>query len=512
MEKQNLTFEEASLTFRKGSHKKVLFTCPICRVIRLRPYRECFKIKRCADCYHSKTTLTYEDAIGVLTPKSIRKVIFTCRNCKLQSERAFKSCETAKYCKHCYSHECGTKNKLTTEVLTLEKALESGKMRSKVLVLLTCKNCNKERIQKLANVRGSCLADFKEISCSECAPIKLSKTKLTKTARKLGFNDNLEFAQAVIKYLEETGFGPGSIETQTYFKTTRMVLSDLLEKHGRKDLVMDKGTSSTERLLIDFIKSFYPGTLIENDRKVLAPKELDIYLPDLNMAIEYNGLWWHTEDKKGRDFHVEKYKNCLRKGIKLYTIWEHQYIKNPNAIKSFIKNLILNKTRVFARKCTITNNIEKIKEFIKNNHIQGLAVSHTYLGLEFEGKIVMAISVGNPHRNNIECQVLNRVCFGDFNVIGGLQKLLKLVPKPLITWSDNCYSPIGTMYSNNGFKLVKESRPDYFYCDRNGYYLSKHSQSKKSSKCPEGLTEYQWSKARNLYRIWNCGKKTWILE
>ena len=103
-----------------------------------------------------------------------------------------------------------------------------------------------------------------------------------------------------------------------------------------------KQYSVKEKQLCDFIKSIYKGSIIENDRTILRPRELDVYLPDLNLAFEFNGDYWHSKElleKQGRpsNYHDEKIKLCGDKGIKLIQIWEHDWDNNRNCVESLIR-------------------------------------------------------------------------------------------------------------------------------------------------------------------------------
>lgn len=332
-----------------------------------------------------------------------------------------------------------------------------------------------------------------------------------KTAKKCGFKNYQEMNADIIQFLEQTGYGPNSSETlQKYPDIAAETIRRIVIREGREDLC-GNSQSSSEQELISYVRLHYRGEVIEGDRAVLGGKELDIYLPELGIAFEYNGLYWHSEKfTSGKTYHYDKYKTCLDKGVRLYTIWEHTFKERREAVLKFIKNLIRPKERIFARKCEVAEDKNKISEFIEKNHLQGSAKSSIYKALVYNGKIVMAISISKHHRNSNQW-VLNRVCFSDYQVIGGLERLLKDTPRPLLTWSDNSYSPVGGMYQNAGFALDEELPLDYFYCDRNGFYTSKQSQKKSNSGCPENMTEYEFSKSKGLERIWDCGKKRWIL-
>jgi hypothetical protein len=321
-----------------------------------------------------------------------------------------------------------------------------------------------------------------------------------------------QFCKKVVKKIEESNLYANHPDMEKLFKCDGTTLIQALLKEKREDLIRTNSKFSVaEKEIADLIKSHYSGELIENDRKILNGKELDIYLPELKIAIEYNGLIWHSERfDYDKNRHHQKYKNCLAQGVKLYTFWSHEWLLKRDQMTKFIVNLITPKTTVYARKCKIETDPDKLREFIESNHLQGSTLSHTYLGLSYQNEIVMALSIGNHHRKGKQIQVLNRVCFSDYHVVGGLNKLLKLIDYDLITWSDNRYSPIGNMYLNSGFELVDELKPDYFYCDSSGNVYSKQSQKKSLTGCPKEITEADWSNQHGLYRIWDCGKKRWI--
>ena len=117
-------------------------------------------------------------------------------------------------------------------------------------------------------------------------------------------------------------------------------------------------TSHKEKDLIRFIQTFYNGKIIENDRKVIKPKELDIYLPELQLAIEFNGTFWHSiQADKPKEYHLIKSLMCRDKGVRLIHIYEFEDI---NKQKQLLKDLILG-----------TDNYPK-DDFNKNNLIDDI--------------------------------------------------------------------------------------------------------------------------------------------
>jgi very-short-patch-repair endonuclease len=115
---------------------------------------------------------------------------------------------------------------------------------------------------------------------------------------------------------------------------------------------IEKPVSETENELAAFVKKHYNGDIILNDRNILNGKELDIYLPELKLAIEFNGLYWHSEMEKYDNYHVDKTNTCEKQDIQLIHIFEDDW----NFKQDIVKSMLLNKFKrtdqsIFARNC-----------------------------------------------------------------------------------------------------------------------------------------------------------------
>jgi len=105
-----------------------------------------------------------------------------------------------------------------------------------------------------------------------------------------------------------------------------------------------KSLKGLENQLYDFIRGNYEGKILRNVRKILDNKyELDIYLPELKIAFEFNGMYWHNENNKPEEYHKNKFEKCFSKKINLIYIWEDDWINN-DGIKKYILS-ILDKTK-----------------------------------------------------------------------------------------------------------------------------------------------------------------------
>lgn len=134
----------------------------------------------------------------------------------------------------------------------------------------------------------------------------------------------------------------------------------------------ERNTGTTIELFIRNILDEYSIEYITNDRSILGGKELDIYIPDRNIAIECNGIYWHS--LKSKTYHYDKWKACQEKSIQLITVWEDQIINKPEIVRSLVlSKLGIYKERIQARKCIVRNVTSKeVSEFLITNHLQGV--------------------------------------------------------------------------------------------------------------------------------------------
>lgn len=252
--------------------------------------------------------------------------------------------------------------------------------------------------------------------------------------------------------------------------------------------------------------------------------EYNIFVPELNLAIEYCNLNAHNEIQKGRKYHFDKMKFCNQHKIRLITIFEDEWIYRKNQVKGFLLSVFnKNKHIVYARKCTIDIVDKKnAVDFLKKHHIQGSSAFIVAFGLYYNDEL-LAIITGNQHHRQGHEQlfVLNRLAFKyNYNVIGGSSKLLKKLIEysrsngyeKIISWSDNRWSE-GKVYKAIGFELFEELGPDYSYVN-NGKRESKQSNKKKNltKKGATGLTEYEMAFSIGLIRIYDCGKMRWEIN
>lgn len=253
--------------------------------------------------------------------------------------------------------------------------------------------------------------------------------------------------------------------------------------------------------------------------------EFDGYNENIKVAFEYCGLFWHTESNKGKKLHINKYEACKKNGIRLFTIFEDEWLQRNTQVKSFIKNSLgYFDNKIFARKTKLyklDRNDHEAISFLNKYHIQGsppISIILNHYALYYNGLIVSIFTVGTHHRNPNEI-VISRVCIKDgYRIIGGSNKIFNMIKQDYIntnikTWSDNRWTE-GNLYSYLNFKLDKETKQDYSYVYIKGKVIRKSKQSMTKTNINASINQTEYEKALELGfdRIWDCGKKTWVYK
>lgn len=250
--------------------------------------------------------------------------------------------------------------------------------------------------------------------------------------------------------------------------------------------------------------------------------ELDLYIPSKKIAIEFNGVYYHSEKFLNKNYHYDKYKSCQNLGIQLIQIWEDDW----NFSKSIIKDMLLHKLgisykkRIYARQTKIKElSYQEASTFLNENHIQKSVKASLYLGLMNNNKIVAVIAF--KKENNNKTFNIVRYATSD-NVIGGFTKLLSYLEKhydfeDFITFSDNCLSN-GNLYKNSGFIQDYEIPPDYMYLIKGQRREHKFKYRKNKFKndpnllFKEEMAERDLAILNNMLRIYDAGKIKWKKE
>lgn len=261
--------------------------------------------------------------------------------------------------------------------------------------------------------------------------------------------------------------------------------------------------------------------VIQSDRKILNGKELDFYIPDKNLAIEFNGLYWHSDKFKEKKYHLNKTVDCKNQLVSLLHIWEDDWVFRKDIVKSILLNKLgLIENKIMARKCKIDiiNNKES-NLFLKSNHIQGGTPASICLCLKYNSEIVSVMTFGKRRLNNKDSFELIRFCNKlNTNVIGGASKLFSFFLKNykyenIISYSDiSIFS--GNLYKKLGFSNDGETNLNYYWTDLVKKYHRFNFNKKKLIKLgyDKQKTEEEIMKEIGYYKIWSCGQIRWIYD
>jgi hypothetical protein len=301
-------------------------------------------------------------------------------------------------------------------------------------------------------------------------------------------------------------------------------IKQLCKKHGIE--ITKTWRSRAEIDLYQFCTESFPNQAWEHsNRSVLTDRELDIVNHDSKIAIEYCGLYWHSQHygKKKRSYHRDKMLKCLEKGYKLITIFEGDDLDN---VRSLINKLHGNTKKIGARKTSIKKvDSTTATSFHDQHHLHCSHNASIHYGLYHEDDLVMVLSMGKSRfskKHDYEC--IRMTSHSDYSIVGGASKLFKRFikdhsPKSILTFADLRFGD-GKVYEKCGFKLEGITDANYWYFHKYSSQLhsrqkyQKHKLKDLLDDYNEELSEYDNMLNNGFDRIWDCGnaKYAWYRQ
>lgn len=279
------------------------------------------------------------------------------------------------------------------------------------------------------------------------------------------------------------------------------------------------GTSKIEHELFGFLEDL-GVSFAQNDRKLIRPLEIDVYVPSRKIAIELDGLYWHsTLVQKNKKYHLHKTEECEKQGIQLIHIFEDEWLYKQDIVKSRLKNLLgIYDSKCFARQCEVRNvSSSDSATFQFQNHIQGAVNSKVNLGLYFKDELVSLMTFSKPRFDKKHEWELVRFCNKlGWHIPGAASKLLshferEYRPKNIVSYADRRWSK-GNLYKQLGFELDHVSPPDYSYWKNETKYqrysrvkYQKHKLKNLLPKFDGNKTEVQNMEDNGFWQIYDCG-------
>lgn len=285
--------------------------------------------------------------------------------------------------------------------------------------------------------------------------------------------------------------------------------------------------STFEQEIVYYLQSLGITNIITNKRTMIG-KELDIFLPDFNLAIEYNGIYWHHDKIQHitKSYHRDKFKLCESNGIELFTIFSDSWENKKDIWKDKIKSKLKLCTKtVYARNTSIVElTAADTRGILDNNHIQGYCAAQYCYGLKNNNDVVAVMTFSKKRagigkdrgEGSFELVRFVSTC----TVVGGASKLLthfiKIhAPQLIVSYSDNQYS-VGNLYKILGFDLEKDNAAGYKYyspLEKKMYHRFKFAKHVLvASGAEASKTEFEIMDERGYLRVWDCGTRTWVLN
>jgi hypothetical protein len=300
-------------------------------------------------------------------------------------------------------------------------------------------------------------------------------------------------------------------------------LCQVFHRHNIQTRMYFQSTGELE--LYELIKSIIPNTkIIQGDRSVLGNKELDIYIPSLNLAFEYNGIYWHSElAGKDRTYHLSKTKQCNEQGIRLVHIWDREWILQQHIVTSRINNMLGMSNVIYARKCNIIiPTKQEVKSFMNEHHIQGNVGYSVAYGLKYGDKLMSIMTLGKSrYTTKYEYELIRFATILNTSVTGGASKLFKHFikkhnPQSIITYSDKRWNT-GKLYTKLNFTFINNANPNYFYFRASNTLELFSRQRFQKHKLKNKLEHFnplhsEWENMINngYNKIWDCGNDVYV--
>ncbi len=299
-------------------------------------------------------------------------------------------------------------------------------------------------------------------------------------------------------------------------------VSGYFDKGGVKKLKF--ATSQPERELVEYIRSLNILDVEVGNRSVIAPLELDIFIPTHNLAIELNGIKWHSEGSgRSKYYHLYKTKLCTSKGIRLLHFWDTEWIHQRSLVESMIQNALgCTPIKIGARSCRVqpVPSTDAIT-FLNANHLQGACRAKINYGLYYGHELVALMTFGAPRFSKHHQFELVRYCSKVGTIVqGGAGKLhaafvANYDPSTIVSYSDMRIAT-GNMYRLLGYAHTHTSAPNYHYFHPSNYTLrsriafQKHKLQSTLPYFDPNITEWENMQINGYDRVWDCGNNVYV--
>lgn len=256
---------------------------------------------------------------------------------------------------------------------------------------------------------------------------------------------------------------------------------------------------------------------IKNDRTILKGSELDFYIPSAKLAIECNGIFWHSELMgKDKTYHLQKTEAAAKLNIRLLHFWDFQIDQNSKLVLSMITHALGKSANTIGARQSQLRELSsaEYRDFMHQNHIQRAVNSKIKLGLFYKDELVAAMGLGQSRFKTNEIELHRFAVKCDFHVVGAASKLFKFFLEKyqeyctVVSYADRDYSA-GNLYELLGFNKLTLTPPSYLYFKNRTVYnrimFQKHKLQTILEYYDPNLTEWENMQKNGYNRFWNTG-------
>lgn len=349
------------------------------------------------------------------------------------------------------------------------------------------------------------------------------KTCLKKYNRKSNFQ--LKLSDDTLSKLENKNWlineysvlNKSSVQIAEEINCNYLTVINYLRKYGFEDIRI-KNKSRFENYIRDFLLQNNITNIEFNNRKILEGKEIDIFLPDYNLGIEIDGVYYHGRHDK--NYHQQKTLNAIKKEVDLIHITDFDITNRFDKIKNLLLNKLNKLQRIYARNTTLKEiNSADASLFLENNHLQGTSKAKIRFGL-YHDNILVQVATFGPSRFNKSAawELIRSATLSGYSIVGGFSKLIKHFKKTydgiLISYVDLQYFS-GKGYEKTGWKKEYVTSPGYYWIRKNEiisrYKAQKSKLNKLLSNYDSTKTEVENMENNGFIRYWNCGNAVYTL-
>jgi len=265
----------------------------------------------------------------------------------------------------------------------------------------------------------------------------------------------------------------------------------------------------------NFVASITPDAIL-SDRSLIAPREVDILVPSKKLAIEYNGLYWHSVSNiPDRNYHEIKRKSVEAAGHKFFMIFEDEWKNRRQIVEGMLRHRLGVPGEVLdARKLQIKElDNMTAAAFFEMSHLEGHVRCFSCFGLVDEsGRVVAAMSLRKPFHASkaiLSLEVARSACLPGITIRGwigrltsvSLKKAKSLGFQSIISYVDARVGD-GKSYLTAGWRLESSPKGARFWWTDYGH---RYNRFKYKADKIRNLSQEEVAKESGVVEIWGCG-------